>query len=44
MFKFEVILAVGVHPDDVELDCGGTLRAAVQAGKRARALRLNMTV
>jgi LmbE family N-acetylglucosaminyl deacetylase len=38
VFKSEVILAVGAHPDDVELGCGGTLCAAVQAGKRAIAV------
>ena len=28
------ILAFGAHPDDVELGCGGTLLAAVAAGKK----------
>jgi LmbE family N-acetylglucosaminyl deacetylase len=27
------ILAVGVHPDDVELGCSGTLLSHVQQGK-----------
>ena len=29
------ILAFGVHPDDVELGCSGTLAAAVAQGKKA---------
>jgi len=40
VFKSEVILAVGAHPDDIELGCGGTLRAAVEAGKRVIAVFL----
>ena len=28
------ILAFGVHPDDVELGCAGTLIASVAAGKK----------
>lgn len=28
------ILAIGVHPDDVELGCGGTLIASVKEGKK----------
>lgn len=31
--KFD-ILAFGVHPDDVELGCAGTLMAAIQQGKK----------
>ena len=29
------ILAFGVHPDDVELSCAGTLLAAIAEGKKA---------
>lgn len=32
VFKSNLILAVGAHPDDVELGCGGTLCTAVGAG------------
>ncbi|MFM2047884.1 MAG: hypothetical protein RI955_430, partial [Bacteroidota bacterium] len=28
------ILAIGVHPDDIELSCSGTLIASVQQGKK----------
>jgi len=28
------ILAIGVHPDDVELGCSGTLLAAIAEGKK----------
>ena len=28
------ILAIGVHPDDVELGCAGTLLAAIAEGKK----------
>ena len=34
------ILAIGVHPDDVELSCSGTLLKAVQAGKTTAILDL----
>jgi bacillithiol biosynthesis deacetylase BshB1 len=34
------ILAIGVHPDDVELSCSGTLLKAVQAGKKTAILDL----
>lgn len=34
------ILAIGVHPDDVELSCGGTLLKAVAAGKKIGILDL----
>jgi len=38
VFKSKLILAVGAHPDDIELGCGGTLCAAVRAGTRVIAL------
>ena len=28
------ILAFGVHPDDVELGCGGTIMASIAEGQR----------
>ena len=28
------ILAIGVHPDDVELGCAGTLMSAIAEGKK----------
>ena len=34
------ILAIGVHPDDVELSCSGTLIKSVQAGKKVGLLDL----
>jgi bacillithiol biosynthesis deacetylase BshB1 len=34
------ILAVGVHPDDVELSCAGTLLKAMQSGRKAGILDL----
>jgi len=34
----KVVLAVGAHPDDIELGCGGTLFRAVQAGSHVIAL------
>ncbi|PZP51672.1 MAG: bacillithiol biosynthesis deacetylase BshB1 [Pseudopedobacter saltans] len=35
MNKFQVdILAIGVHPDDIELGCGGMLIASVKQGKK----------
>lgn len=34
------LLAVGPHPDDVELACGGTLRKAVEAGRRVGIVHL----
>jgi len=40
VFKSEVLIAIGAHPDDVELGCGGTLNSAVKAGKRVIAIVL----
>ncbi|MDI6402199.1 bacillithiol biosynthesis deacetylase BshB1 [Balneolaceae bacterium ANBcel3] len=34
------ILAIGAHPDDVELSCGGTLAAMAQQGKKTGILDL----
>ena len=38
MFKLKImkldILAIGVHPDDVELGCSGTILNAVHEGKK----------
>lgn len=34
------VLAVGAHPDDVELGCGGTLACLAQAGRRVGILHL----
>ncbi len=34
------ILAFGVHPDDVELGCSGTLIAAVAQGKKVAVIDL----
>ena len=38
VFVSKIVLAVGAHPDDIELGCGGTLYKAVQAGARVIAL------
>jgi LmbE family N-acetylglucosaminyl deacetylase len=38
VLKSEVILAIGAHPDDIELGCGGTIKAASEAGKRVVAV------
>ena len=41
MDKFQVdILAVGVHPDDIELGCGGLIIASVKQNKRVAVLDL----
>jgi len=40
VFRSNVILAVGAHPDDIELGCGGTIRAASSAGKKVIAVFL----
>ena len=34
------ILAIGAHPDDVELGCGGTLAKLISAGKKAAVVDL----
>jgi LmbE family N-acetylglucosaminyl deacetylase len=34
----KIVLAVGAHPDDIELGCGGTLYKSVQAGAQVIAL------
>ena len=34
------ILAIGVHPDDVELSCGGTLAKEIALGKKVGVLHL----
>ena len=41
VFASKVVLAVGAHPDDIELGCGGTLYKAVQA--EAQVIALYMT-
>ena len=40
VYKSHSILAVGAHPDDIELGCGGTLCNAVEAGSRVAAVFL----
>ena len=35
------ILAVGAHPDDVELSCSGTIAKAVERGKKVGLRELN---
>ena len=34
VLRSDVIIAVGAHPDDIELGCGGTVSAAAKAGKK----------
>ncbi len=36
------VLAIGTHPDDVELGCGGTLALLAQDGRRAGILHLTL--
>jgi LmbE family N-acetylglucosaminyl deacetylase len=38
VLRTDVIIAVGAHPDDIELGCGGTVRAATKAGKKVIAV------
>ncbi len=40
VLKSNVILAVGAHPDDIELGCGGTISAASASGKKIVAVFL----
>ena len=40
VFASKTVLAVGAHPDDIELGCGGTIYKAVQAGAKVTALYL----
>jgi len=34
VLRSDVLIAVGAHPDDIELGCGGTIKAATAAGKK----------
>lgn len=34
MVKKVDILAIGAHPDDIELSCGGTLAKLISEGKK----------
>ena len=38
VLKSDVILAIGAHPDDIELGCGGTISAASKLGKKVIAV------
>ena len=38
VFNSYIVLAVGAHPDDIELGCGGTIYKSVQAGAKVIAL------
>ena len=38
VLKSDTILAVGAHPDDIELGCGGTIKTAAQMGKHVVAV------
>lgn len=40
VLKSNVVLAIGAHPDDIELGCGGTIRAVVAAGNKVIAIFL----
>ena len=40
VLKSETILAVGAHPDDIELGCGGTISAAAKLGIKVVAVFL----
>jgi LmbE family N-acetylglucosaminyl deacetylase len=37
----QTVLALGAHPDDIELGCGGTIAKLVKAGAHVRALVLS---
>jgi LmbE family N-acetylglucosaminyl deacetylase len=39
-FKSKVIIAIGAHPDDIELGCGGTIHEAVKDGTRVVAVTM----
>lgn len=41
VLKSNIILAVGAHPDDIELGCGGTISAASKLGKKVIAVFLS---
>ncbi len=41
VFKSGVILAIGAHPDDIELGCGGTISVASKLGKKVIAVFLS---
>ncbi len=41
MTKLSSILAIGAHPDDIELGCGGSLAKFIRNGVRVRALVLS---
>jgi LmbE family N-acetylglucosaminyl deacetylase len=41
VFTSKVILAVGAHPDDIELGCGGTLVKSVNSGSKVIALYMS---
>jgi LmbE family N-acetylglucosaminyl deacetylase len=38
VFRSNVILAIGAHPDDIELGCGGTLCAVIRDGAKVFAI------
>ena len=40
VLKSNVVLAIGAHPDDIELGCGGTIRAVAAAGNKVIAIFL----
>jgi LmbE family N-acetylglucosaminyl deacetylase len=40
VLRSNTLIAVGAHPDDVELGCGGTINAVSAAGKRVIAVYL----
>jgi LmbE family N-acetylglucosaminyl deacetylase len=40
VLESRVILAIGAHPDDIELGCGGTICKAAQGNQRVIALYL----
>jgi LmbE family N-acetylglucosaminyl deacetylase len=40
VFNSKTILAVGAHPDDIELGCAGTICKAIQSGSKVIALYL----